>query len=183
MAKPTVRVLGVAQAVKILRELGDKVAKRVTRKAIRASTRIIMREVKRTTYSGGRERRTGLLGRSLAMTVSSKGGGDRIVGKIVMRPVDVTGKSKVAQHVRRSRKAKLGNATEMAAFYWRFLEKGTKARQTQSGANRGHVSPRPWVVAAFDAKSGAAIDAFAAIFNREIEDEARKLSSTQGRPR
>lgn len=183
MAQEPIKVLGIAQAVATLRELGNVVMKRVTRKSVRAATKLIQRQVKSTTYSGDRQRRTGLLGRSLAITVSSKGGGDSIVGKIVMRPVSVTGKSKVAQNVRRSKKAKLNNATEMAAFYWRFLEKGTKQRQTQSGANRGSVSPRPWVEPAFDSKATQAIDAFASVFNRETEDEARKLASREGRPR
>ncbi|HKV17354.1 MAG TPA: HK97-gp10 family putative phage morphogenesis protein [Reyranella sp.] len=174
------RVVGISKAVANLKQLGDAIASRVTRKAVRAATRVIMLQVKRTTYSGDRDRRTGLLGRSLSMTVSAKQG-KAIVGKVVMRPVDVTGKSKVAQNVRRARKAKLGNATQMTAFYWRFLEKGTKTRATQSGANRGRVMPSPWVVPAFDAKSGEAIDVFAKIFNRETDAEARKLDKGVGR--
>ena len=168
-----VRVLGIAQAVKNLREMADAIQKRVTRKAVRAATRVIMRQVKTTTYGGGRTKRTGLLVRSISMAMSSKR--DVIKGKVVARPVNVTGKSKVAQHVRRARKAKLGNATEMAAFYWRFLEKGTGPRATKGGANRGHVRALPWVVPAFDAKSGEALDVFTKIFNRETEDEARKI--------
>lgn len=168
------RVLGVKQAVDNLRAMSFAIAQRVTRKAVRASTRVIATQVKATTYTGNRHKRTGLLGRSLSMTVSAKKSGE-ITGKIIARPVDVTGKTKVAQHVRRAKKAKLGNATEMPAFYWKFLEKGTDRRTTSGGANRGRVSARPWVVPAFDAKSGEALDTFATIFNRETEDEARKL--------
>lgn len=174
------RVVGIAKAVENLRLMGDAITKRVTRKAVRQATRVIMLQIKQTTYSGDRQRRTGLLGRSIGMAVSTKLRGF-VVGKVVARPVDVTGKSKVAQAVRRARKAKLNNATETTAFYWRFLEKGTKARSTQGGANRGSVSPRPWVVPAFNARSSEAIDVFAKIFNRETEAEARKLDKGVGR--
>jgi len=170
------QVLGIAQAVKNLQEMSRAIQTRVTRKAVRSATGLILKAVRGDTYKGDRTRRTGLLLRSLAMTVSTKRR-DVIVGKIVMRPVSVTGKSRVAQRVRSSKKAKLGNATEMAAFYWRFLERGTKPRTTKGGANRGAVAASPWVEPAFDRTSGTAIDAFAKRFNREVEEEAKKLNT------
>lgn len=177
MAKnPGIRVLGISQAVANLRTMADALQVRVTRKAVRAATTVILKQIKATTYNAPRDRRTGLLGRSLGLTISTRKAG-WVVGKIIMRPVDVTGKSRVAQHVRRLKKAKLGNATEMAAYYWRFLEKGTKKRSTKGGANRGSVPAMPWVVPAFDAKSTEALDVFSKVFNRETEAEAKKLNT------
>lgn len=173
------RVLGIEQAVANFKQMSDAIQNRITRKAVRAATRTIAQAVKAATYKGGRTQRTGLLVRSQAISVSKRA--DVIVGKLVMRPVDVTGKSKVAQRVRRSKKAKLNNATEMAAFYWRFLERGTTKRTTKTGKNRGRVPAMPWVEPAFDASAGVALDRFSEIFNREIEDEARKLP--KGTPR
>jgi len=178
----TARVLGIADCVRNLKKLGDTVMTRVTRKAVRSATAVILRQVRRTTYSGDRDRRTGLLKASLGMSVSAKSAG-LIVGKVVMRPVDVTGKSRVAQNVRRKRKAKQNNATEMAAFYWRFLERGTKKRTTKGGANRGSVNPSPWIEPAFDSTNAEALDKFKQVFERETEAEARKLYQQQGRPR
>ena len=168
------RIVGIAKAVANLRSMADAVEKRVARKAVRAATKIIAAAVKSTTYGGPRHRITGLLVRSQAISVSSKA--NVITGKIIMRPVDVSGNTKVARLVRHHRKAKLNNATEMAAFYWRFLEKGTAQRSTKSGANRGAVPAMPWVVPAFDATDNAAIDQFAKVFNAETEREAAQLT-------
>jgi len=169
-----IRVLGIAQAVKNLQEMKLAIQKRVTRKAVRAATLIFNRAVKSTAYSPARQKRTGLLQRSLGMTISTKQRG-RVVGKIIARTVDITARTKVAQAVRASRKFKSNNATETAAFYWRFLEKGTGPRTTQGGASRGSLTARPWVVPAFNANVSSALDRFASIFNAEVEAEARKL--------
>jgi HK97 gp10 family phage protein len=169
-----VRVLGIAQAVKNLQAMSVAIHKRVTRKAVRAATLIFNRAVKAGAYGTGRQKRTGLLMRSLGMVVSTKQRG-LVVGKIIARPVDITARTKVAQAVRASRKFKANNATETAAFYWRFLEKGTGPRTTQGGASRGALSARPWVVPAFDANVSSALDRFASIFRDEVEAEARKL--------
>jgi len=168
------RVVGIAKAVKNLKDMGDAIEKRVARKAVRAATKIIAAAVKGTTYGGPRHKITGLLQRSQGISVSSKG--NIITGKIIMRPVDVSGNTKVARLVRHHRKAKANNVTEMAAFYWRFLEKGTNRRTTASGANRGAVPAMPWVVPAFDATDNAAVDQFAKVFNAETEREAAQLT-------
>jgi HK97 gp10 family phage protein len=168
------RVVGIAQAVKNLADMSDAIVNRVTRKSVRAATRVIANQIKSTTYGGGRHRITGLLQRSQAISVSSKG--DIITGKVVMRPVDVSGNTKIARLVRRTKSAKINRAGQIAAFYWRFLEKGTATRQTASGANRGAVPAMPWVVPAFDATDNAAVDAFAKMFNSETEREAAQLT-------
>jgi HK97 gp10 family phage protein len=171
-----IRVLGIAQAVKNLQAMSVAIQKRVTRKAVRAATLLLMRPIKAGAYGPSRKKQTGLLQRSIGMVVSTKLRG-RIVGKVIARPVDITARTKVAQAVRATRKFKSNNATETAAFYWRFLEKGTGPRATQGGANRGAITPRPWVLPSFGAHSGSALDAFARVFNEETEAEAKKLNT------
>lgn len=171
-----IRVLGIAQAVKNLQNMKFAITKRVTRKAVRAASLLILQAVKGGAYGPGRQKQTGLLQRSIGLVISTKQRG-LVVGKIIARPVDITARTKVAQAVRASRKFKANNATETAAFYWRFLEKGTGSRVTSRGAHRGTLTARPWVVPAFNATTSSALDRFASIFNAETEAEARKLKT------
>jgi hypothetical protein len=112
-----------------------------------------------------------LLGAGLAIAVSKKH--DVIVGKVVERPVDLASGGRVARMVRGTTSAK----DSASAYYWRFLEKGTAERHTTSGASRGSISARPWVVPAFDDSADDALDKFAAVLNAETEAEARKLNA------
>lgn len=175
MASEGLRVLGIQQAVKNLREMQFAITKRVTRQAVRAATLEISRAVKQGAYGPSRKKITGLLQRSIGMVVSTKQR-DRVVGKVIARPVDITARTKVAQAVRGARKFK-ASATETTAFYWRFLEKGTGPRTTQGGANRGSLSARPWVVPTFNSRVSAALDVFTSVFNAKTDEEARKLST------
>ena len=63
----------------------------------------------------------------------------------------------------------------MTPYYWWFLEKGTRPRRTARGANRGAVSPRPWVVPTFNANSGQAIEAFKTTLTRRLDEAANQL--------
>lgn len=175
------KLIGVDQARRTLEEMSLAVQKRITRKAVRASLDPIYKKIKGSAYGGDRQKRTGLLQRSIGTSTSTKMAG-LVTGKVLARNVKITGKTKVAQLVRAKRRPK-ANVTEYRAFYWRFLEKGTKKRQTSGGANRGSIGASPWVEPSFDATAGTALERFREVFNRETDIEARKLYTRQGRPR
>lgn len=170
----TIRVLGLEQAKRNLQTLSDKLQNSIVRAAMRQAANVFLKATRAGTYGGGRMQRTGLLLRS--QSVSSGKRGDVISAKVRMREVNVGGTSAFAKGVRSARGIKQLSRTvtrrgktttkpvSMRAFYWWFLEKGTK-----------RIAPRPWVVPAFQAHSGGALDAFGESLTRRLEDEANKL--------
>lgn len=178
MAENSIRVLGLGEAINNLKQLEEKLRNNIIRRASRAAANVYLKDVKAQAYGAGRKMRTGLLGKSPGVAVSKKG--DRITGRVKMRPINVAGKTKVAALVRKSRNLSVDpdKARRFAAFYWRFLEKGTPERKTKSGAGRGSVSARPWVNPIFNSDSTAALDAYKAAIQAGLNEEALKLPKT-----
>lgn len=176
----SLRVLGLGELINNLKQLETRLSTNIVRIASRASANVFLKPVKAQAYGPGRERRTGLLQRSLAVTVSKKG--DKVVGHVKVRPVNIAGKSKVAKAVRGARRIAVGTGPRTyAAFYWRFLEKGVAhERTTESGAARGRLSARKWVEPVFDAFGNQAIDAYRETVTRRLDDAAKSLPKTGG---
>lgn len=57
------------------------------------------------------------------------------------------------------------------AFYLRFLEKGTKVRTAEDGANRGRIAPNPKVIPTIESN----IDNVINFFNRDAGEEIAKI--------
>lgn len=171
-----IRVLGLAQVVKNLQTLSEALQKKIMRRAVRAAAVPYAKEVKATTYGGKRHRRTGLLIASQSISTGTKG--DDVIAKVRMRDVNIAKDNKIGRAVRGARSLVPGAAKtpeKYRAFYWRFLEYGTKQRRTKSGADRGAVGESKWVRPAFDSKSDEAINAFRLRLASDLEAEAAKL--------
>lgn len=56
-------------------------------------------------------------------------------------------------------------------FYLRFLEKGTKVRTTESGANRGRITPNPRIVPTIESN----VDNVVNFFNKDAGEEIAKI--------
>lgn len=174
-----IRVLGLQQAARNLATLSDKLQNSIVRQAARQAVNVMARQVKSTTYGGDRHQRTGLLLKS--QTVSTRVTGGEVSARVKMRDVNIASNSKIARAVRSRRSFSKGKPPDkFRAFYWWFLEHGTKTRRTSHGADRGAVGARPWVVPAFDAKVGAALDAFQKTLTDRLDEESRKLPLTTG---
>jgi hypothetical protein len=174
-----VRALGIEQTVKNLQTLSTRLQSNIVRQATRAALNVIAKPIKAQTYGPGRQRITGLLQRSQTVSVSTKAG--VVTASLRMRDVSVGGKTKATR-----------------AFYWSFLEQSTPPRYTHSGKTamtlgfsggraswrkrrqgvsgyRGFITPRPWVVPAFDSLSGAALDTFQDVLRTRVDEESANL--------
>lgn len=179
MADNGIRVLGLGESINNLKKLEERLRNNIIRRAARAAANVFLKDVKGQAYGGGRTRRTGLLGKSPGVAVSKKG--DRIIGRVRMKPLNIAGKTKMAARVRKARSISVDpdKARRFAAFYWRFLEFGvSKDRKTKSGASRGSVTARPWVNPIFNSHSSPAIEAFRLAIEKGLAEEALKLPKT-----
>jgi HK97 gp10 family phage protein len=174
-----IRVLGVSQAVKNLQTLSTRLQSNIVRQATRAAVNTIASAVKAKTYGAGRQKQTGLLLRSQRVSVSKQQ--DEITGRLRMKKIDVSGKSRLARAVRKRRGIDpKGKGTQQAAFYWLFLEKGTKERTTRGGAKRGAVPASPWVNPTFDERADSAIEAFRKVLSERVTQECAQLPTGKG---
>lgn len=169
----SIEVKGLSQALANLNEISKRIRNNVTRKATREATKIIAAAIKSQTYKAPIDRRTGLLERSQGMSVTIKG--DVITGKVKMRRVNVGNTSAFAKSFRAKATRKRAIKQVYSAFYWRFLEKGTKARVTKKGADRGRVPVQPFVLPAFGSSYSSALSAFQRVFTSETVAAARSL--------
>jgi hypothetical protein len=185
MTDPGMRVLGLEQAKRNLQALSDKLQNSIVRASLRAAGNTYLAATKAATYGPGRQQRTGLMQRAQSVATSKRG--DQLSAKVRMREVSVGGSSGFAQAVRArhgiksltrtvTRRGKTSTKpVSMRPFYWWFLEKGTGQRRTASGANRGAITARPWVVPTFYGTSDRAIESFRDTLNRRLEEAANQL--------
>jgi HK97 gp10 family phage protein len=174
MAETSTRVLGLPNLLQNLTALQQKLALSILRQSSRAAANIYLQTTRSGTYGAGRVQRTGLLQRSQGVT--SRVQGDVITASVKMRSVNVASNTSIAKTFRRVHSITPGKGpSKFIAFYWRFLEFGTPSRATKAGANRGSISPRPWVAPAFNARADAAIEAYRRNTSDRLDDEARKL--------
>lgn len=154
-----IRVLGLQEARRNLEELSNKLQNSIVRASLRAAGNTYLKATKAATYGAGRQRRTGLLER--AQSVATRKRGDVLNAAVRMRDVNVAPRG--------------AERSLMRPFYWWFLEKGTAERRTRSGKSTGSISPRPWVVPAFNVNSDRAIEAFKETLTRRLEEAANQL--------
>jgi len=60
------------------------------------------------------------------------------------------------------------------SFWLRFLEKGTKLRTSDTGANRGKITPRPIITRTIDSNTDGIIDFFNKDFGDTLADIMQK---------
>src|SRR5580765_4089587 len=165
-----VRVLGLEQAKKNLATLSDKLQRKIIRQAVNVALGVIAKKIKSTTYTGKRQRRTGLLLMSQGLTSRQKK--DEVLGRVRMRDINVAAGTKGSKFFGPVNPHAGKKNPKQRAFYWWMLEKGTKTRTTKrTRANRGAVPASPWVIPAFDATHNQAIDAFERKLSERLADE------------
>jgi hypothetical protein len=172
------KLTGMREALDNLDKLSDKFKDRIPKIAARKAAKVIVKAVGAVIYQG-LTKRTGLLGKGLGANVRYSTAGNQIRAYVVERQVKTSGKSAVSRVALKGaiKRARTGKriAPKFGAFYWRFLEFGSTARQTGSGANRGALPATGNVQRAFGSAAASAVTVFQKTFADETENAAKQL--------
>lgn len=154
-----VKVEGLAELAKALRELPDRVAKNGLRVSVYAGAKVIrdearLRAPKATESLGPNQPPPGTLKRSVIMKhIRELSGGGRQTFYVLVR------------HGKKYRnQGKRGNLSQ-DAWYWRFLEFGTRK-----------MAARPFLRPALESRRREAVDAIKQRLSERIEIEAKALN-------
>ncbi len=167
--RETVKVEGLAQLAKALRELPDRVAKNGLRVAVYSGAKVILDEArlrapKAAESLGPRQPPPGTLRRSVIMKHIPE------LSSLTRQTFFVT-----VRHGKKYRKqGKKGNLSQ-DAWYWRFVEFGTSKMRA-----------RPFLRPALEAKRREAVQAMKERLRERVEQEAKNLgpqSLGAGQPR
>ena len=201
---PAIELRGLREAAENLRKIGKVAATELSRDALRDGALVVNRAVKAATYTTF-QRRTGFIKAGFGVRVAKELKGDVLRAWIVQYEQSLAGGSaeKKAQRAAylpaaKGRKQSFYNL----AFWWRFLEFGTKGRRnarTSKGAriskktgllnlrtrrakarydaakSLGDIAPRPWVRPAFGGSAAGAIETFDRSFRRRLSAEIDNL--------
>lgn len=197
-----VEVRGLREAAKNLEAIGKAGALALSRDALRDGARVLVRVIKAATYTTF-QRRTGLVQSGFGTRIAQQLKSEVLLGFVVQFPQSLAGGSaqKKAQRAAylpaaKGRKQSFYNL----AFWWRFLEFGTKGRRAAKtpafhragrlarGARQQKalarysasktvtdLAPRPWVRPAFGGSAPGSIQAFEKSFRTRIETAVNNL--------
>jgi HK97 gp10 family phage protein len=156
-------VQGMAQLSAMLKGLPDKLAKKHLRAAVGAGAALVRNDAKARApvSSGGKPKGaspSGTLKKSIIMkSIPEKSRGEQQTFYVVAR------RGKKLQKVSRRRKG--GTVTvNLDAYYWRFIEFGTK-----------FITAHPFMRPAFEAQKNAAVEAIAARLKSGLEQSVQEL--------
>lgn len=203
----SIEVKGLSQALANLRQLKEDVQLKLSRVALRDASWVIATAVRQATYTTF-HRLTGAIKSGFSVQVARERHGlDELDAYVVEYQQSIAGTSAAAMafrsHVLRSRRRSRSRKPielNQVAFWWRFLEFGTKPRRgarTPSFVRRGkagrtsrqfkqvaafHASPsrggiqgRSWVRPAFSGSAQTAIETFRDSLLRELEQQTDQL--------
>lgn len=193
-----VEVKGLRQAGENLLALKGMVRLQIGREALKQGALVINSAVKQATYTTF-HRVTGFVQSGFGVRVGQSLKGEVLSAVVVQYPQSMAGTSPMARLVQQHHTPKTRHGSVSltnVAFYWRFLELGTKGRHAartpafsregriarnkrqsralakySASSSLGDISPRPWVGPAFNSTKQAAIDKFAAT-TRQLTEQA-----------
>jgi hypothetical protein len=169
-------VLGLSQTLANLDTLGRKMETMIVKASVYEALKPVQGAVRDSTYSTFKPM-DGLIRKGWAQLVGKKVRNDVIAGYVIQEEQVVARMDKAAflSVLRRPRKSKGKTIapTKYGAFWWVFLEFGTKSRQTKTGANRGSVTARPWVAPSFSSTAQQAVS----IFTEQVKERTDRAIS------
>jgi HK97 gp10 family phage protein len=195
------QVKGLRQALDNMRALPKLVKINVGRAALRAAAHVVEGQVKARTYTTF-NRLTGAIGASLGVRVGMELKGETLNAVIGEYPVAMSGATPMAQAFNRTYRARASMyaGKPMTAYWWRYLEFGTRARHAKmtprfmrrsttprterqvvqvnrwtASAGRGAVASRSWVRPALADTAASAVEMFRQKLNEGIETEVNRL--------
>lgn len=154
-----VEVLGVAQLNKQLKALGPRIEKNILRGAVRAVAREIANDAKANVPQDTGNLRRNIVVRAFRGQRTRGRNRETVRAGVVVREEGKRGK------IVRGEGGKLGIELKKQnnAFYWRFVEYGTK-----------HMGARPFLRPAYDRMKGRVSQVMGAYIRRRIDKEIEK---------
>jgi HK97 gp10 family phage protein len=188
------QIQGSRELDRLLRELPEKVAKRVSNSAMRAGAKVVASAIKanapvrsyrgllRTKHKVDKNRPSSLDAFSTRVSVRGKGNLRASVrSRVTSRRSDVTAANQLLRGGKASVVALAGVSER--AFYARFLEYGFALVRGGSGGSRrgpgrvvGHVPAKPFIRPAYEASKNLALRVVGDRLWKGIEREARKMA-------
>lgn len=163
-----IRVDGLKETTDRLADLDRRLRVNIVRRALRAGLKVTLQPLKDAAYQTN-VKRTGLLARSLAVKIQRVSKKTPEVGGII-----TANEIKGGRAIRLGKKGG-GNDARYRAFYWRFLEYGTAARKTASGANRGAGPVRAWAKPVVQARARQMVERFRDAVAAGIDQELQRM--------
>ena len=170
-----IKVEGLRAVGENLMEMSRRIQNNISRVSLRAAARVLTIAIKAksgTTYKP----ETGLVKRGFSAGVArTKTSGTMQYASVFQRQQKIptkTAAGRVAAAKFAKRNSRGAVPEKALAYWWRFLEGGTK---------RG-LTARPWIRPAVSAASGEAVEAFRDTMKKRIDQEANSLPSTRGKP-
>ena len=194
------KVTGLKEAIENLDKLDDQVKGEIGRAALLASLLQVNKAVKAATYKTF-NRIDGAIQSGFGVRVGKELKGTVLSAVVVQYPQSMIGNTPMTQAFRRHNTAK-GRKRVISlfqvAYWWRFLEFGTKPRRTartpksmdaktslsrqaraigrwQRASSTGAITARPWVRPAFQSTSQGAVDAFVETMRQRIEESVNSM--------
>jgi len=178
MPRITLKLEGVKETTENMMAFNKEYRENISRISLRAMTMQILDAVRSQTYTTFTQR-TGLIKSGLGVR-TSRLKGDVVISFVVENPQRTINMGKVAfKSVARRPRARALPPVQWRAFYWRFLELGTNKRADSRGANRGEVSSHAWLTPTFKAVLPAALQHFAKVQKRMVDEAVSKLPKTR----
>lgn len=176
MTGVTVKVEGLRATAQNLLVFNQRIQKNIGRTALRAAANTLGKRIKAdsgTTYKSI----TGMVKRGFSTGIAKVQPGEIQYASVYQRKQNISTKTaagKLAAH-KLTRRGKAAPPKKALAYWWRFLEFGTKPRK------RGSGPPLPWIEPAAKAVAGQAVEAFRDNMRRRIDQESSSLPTTRGK--
>ena len=192
-----IEVTGLRQCLDNMKKLGTDAQREIGRDALREAGWAIAKPMRDATYTTGFKRITGAIRTGISVAVQHDPKNDELKAYVVEYPQSIAGaetpfktlvRKRAAQ--RRSKKVDI----RQTAFWWLFMERGTKPRKSvrtpkasrasslragtrsarararwEAAPSRGGVKPMPWLVPTFNATATEAITSCRDTFRKLID--------------
>jgi len=191
-------IKGLREVAQNIATLETAIKTDIARTSLRSGALKILDRIKAATYTTF-NRLDGMILSGFQVRVGAAAKGDVLSSVIVQREQQLKGVQFKAVRARLRRPGKKRGPSRAVAFWWRFLEFGTKPRGNvrgerikvskkgqrskwkslqSTGSNRGAVSPRKWVRPSLQVAASGAIVEVSNTMSRRISEEASKLPKT-----
>jgi HK97 gp10 family phage protein len=178
-----VEVTGLKQCLDNMKKLGADTQQELAGKALREAGWVISEAMRGATYTTGFKRVTGAIRQGLSVAVQHDPKQDELKAYVVEYPQSIAGAETPFKALVRKRRARARKKVDVrqTAFWWLFLERGTKQRKSvkaprghrpirpgtrsarlraryDAAPSRGGIRPMPWLKPSFDATAVDAIN-------------------------
>jgi hypothetical protein len=184
-----IEVSGLKQCLDNMKKLSTDAQREIGAQALREAGWAIAQPMRTATYTTGFKRITGAIQKGLSVAVQHDPKNNELKAYVVEYPQSIAGAETPFKALVRKRRARTRKKVDIrqTAYWWLFLERGTKARKSvkaprgkrairpgtrsarafarwQAAASRGGSRSMPWLKPTFNAKAADAINTCRDIF-------------------